>query len=228
MDNQGLVWDQLLASARQRESTTELRARSTCPLPLRTAPEIHPRNLPDKPRLLIMIPGDIRAAIRHCVAGAARWPLVLSGSSGTGKTCAALCLLDYAGGHYWAAADLCEELRRADAGRLETRRTGYGQTIWPEDMWEWIKKAPLVVLDELGCRDRVSDFQYETAKRVLDKREGRPLMVLSNLTLAVLAELYDDRFVSRLASGTVLELAGEDRRLTIDKPTAAPKRRAKA
>lgn len=95
------------------------------------------------------------------------------------------------------------------------RNDGQGGNVWPEMIWESIAKSPLIVFDELGCRDRVSDFQYETAKRVLDKREGKPLVVISNLTLKTLAELYDDRFCSRLAAGTVLGVSGDDRRLKI-------------
>lgn len=121
-----------------------------------------------------------------------------------------MCLLDYAGGRYWTAADLGDDLRDAEDGKLENRE---GYKILRREIWDRVQGAPLIVFDELGCRDRVSDFQYETAKRVLDKRHGKPLVVISNLTLKVLAELYDDRFVSRLAEGTVLEVSGADRRL---------------
>lgn len=208
MDDPGQVWDQLLASALTTISTQTSARRSTCPLRLRSNALITEQ--PDKPRQLSMIPADLRAAIRGCVTGQSSWPLVLCGTSGTGKTCAALCLLDYAGGRYWTAADLGDDLRDAEDGKLENRE---GYKILRREIWDRVQGAPLIVFDELGCRDRVSDFQYETAKRVLDKRHGKPLVVISNLTLKVLAELYDDRFVSRLAEGTVLEVSGADRRL---------------
>lgn len=224
MDDPGKIWDQLLASAQTQGNTETLHARSTCRLPLKSEPAIEQQ--PTKPRLLSLIPADLRSSIRGCIAGELPWPLVWTGATGTGKTCAALCLLDYSGGRYWAAADLGDDLRRAEAGRLTWNKIGHSGTHYPEDIWNWITRAALVVFDELGCRDRVSDFQYETAKRVLDKREGKPLIVISNLTLERLEELYDDRFVSRLAEGTVLEVDGVDRRLKQPIAPKAPKRKS--
>lgn len=154
----------------------------------------------------------LRTTIRRLVCGELPWPLVLIGPAGTGKTCAALCLVDHAHGRYWTAGDLCGLLIRAQDGRYEWSNGGYGGKWHPEDVWGWIATAPLVALDEIGTR-AVSDFAYETVKRVIDEREGKPLVVISNADLAALGRLYDDRIVSRLAAGTVVELAGDDRRL---------------
>jgi hypothetical protein len=121
-----------------------------------------------------------------------------------------LCLLDYAGGRYWTAAGLCDTLIRAQSGRLQWSNGGYGGTHWPEDVWKSVGAAPLVVLDEIGSRTP-SDFAYETVKRVLDEREGRPLVVVSNLALEAITRLYDDRVASRLAAGTVVEVVGGSR-----------------
>ncbi len=148
------------------------------------------------------------------VTGRSPWPLVMTGSAGTGKTCAALCLVDYAHGRYWTAADLCDLLVRAQQGRLEWSNCGYGGTHWPEHVWGWVAGASVLALDEIGTRT-VSDFAYETVKRVIDEREGKPLVVVSNLTLEALARVYDDRVVSRLAAGTVVEMAGRDRRVPV-------------
>ena len=149
------------------------------------------------------------------MAGESAWPLAVCGPPGTGKTCAALCLCDHCDGdsRYWTAAGLCELLVMSQSGRLEWSREGYGGTVWPETVWRWVAGAALVVLDEVGCRDRVSDFAYETVKRVIDDRYGKPLVVLSNHTLDVVARLYDDRIADRLAEGTVIVLQGESRRL---------------
>lgn len=146
------------------------------------------------------------------MSGEAPWPLFVHGSAGTGKSCAALVLLDYAGGLFFTGSSLADEMIRSQQGRLPGRETG--RPIWPEQLWEEIGKTALVVLDDLGGRDRVSDFAYEVTKRLLDEREGKPLVVTSNLGPARLAQLYDDRVVSRLVAGTVLEMAGADRRLS--------------
>ena len=75
--------------------------------------------------------------------------------------------------------------------------------------------APLLVIDELGLRDRVSDFHLETVETAIDirTRSSRPLLVCSNLDLSVIGKMYDDRVFSRLAAGTVVELVGKDRRI---------------
>ena len=72
---------------------------------------------------------------------------------------------------------------------------------------------PFVILDEIGGRDRVSDHHYEAVKTLLDVRQGKPLMVLSNLGLSEIEKVYDDRIASRLATGTIVRVDAKDRRL---------------
>jgi hypothetical protein len=141
------------------------------------------------------------------------WPLFLCGLAGTGKTCAALCLLDYSGGEYHTVSGLCDLVIRAQQGRLEWFSGGYGGKVWPEKLWESLANTPLLVLDELGTREKVSDQHYEVVKNCIDKRHGKPLVVISNLELDRVAAIYDDRISSRLVAGTVFEFTGKDRRL---------------
>jgi hypothetical protein len=101
-------------------------------------------------------------------------------------------------------------LIRAQRGDLASST---GSTVFPETIWTRLQDAPLVVLDEPGCRTQVNDFHYETVKRVIDCRYGLPLIVISNHGLDEIARLYDDRVASRLAAGTVVKLEGADRRL---------------
>lgn len=153
-------------------------------------------------------------AIRLTSDGKSPWPLVLTGPPGTGKTCAALCLLDHAGGEYFTAGGLCEVLIASQQGRLTWHHEARGGTLWPELWWERLRREPLVVLDEVGTRERVSDHHYDAVKRMLDERHRRPLVVCSNLGLNQIARVYDDRLASRLAEGTVVEVVGSDRRLS--------------
>jgi DNA replication protein DnaC len=172
--------------------------------------------MPEKDRDVDMIPQALRRAIRECVKGDRRWPLFVRGAPGRGKTCAALLLLDHAGGFYVTASSLADWVNAAAFGRLEWSTLQLADNVGKPDptrLWTVLAKTSLVVLDDIGTREKVSDAHYETIKRLLDEREKRPLMVLSNLSLDELAALYDDRIASRLASGTCLELAGEDRRL---------------
>lgn len=124
-----------------------------------------------------------------------------------------LCLLDHAGGDYLTASGLCDLVAQAQQGRLEWYHEGHGGVLWPEKLWAKLARAHLVVVDELGSRDRVSDHHYECVKRIIDERQGQPLALASNHDIEALARLYDDRIASRIAAGTVLGLDGDDRRL---------------
>ena len=59
----------------------------------------------------------------------------------------------------------------------------------------------------------VSDHHYETIKRCIDDRHGKPLVCISNLNMKELAGVYDDRVASRISAGTIVVTEG-DRRLT--------------
>ena len=173
----------------------------------------NPWHLRAKVRQAHLVPPAVDIACQACAEGKAGWPLFLWGPPGTGKTCAALHLLDRirgAGrGHYFDAADLASKAADAMMGRLEHG----GRTISAELFWYSLGEAQLVVLDDLGARERVKDHAYDCVKKLLDLREGKPLVAISNMRPGELVRIYDDRIVSRLASGTVLFVPGSDRRL---------------
>lgn len=153
---------------------------------------------------------DVWSMITACAESGDAWPLVMIGDVGTGKTCAALCLLDLVPlRRYWTVACLCEQLIEVQQGRAEYGQQTDNLAWW----WKRYRDYDCVVVDELGARDRVSDFQYETVKRALDERVDLPAVFISNLGLDRLADVYDDRIASRLAGGTVIRFDGEDRRL---------------
>ena len=138
--------------------------------------------------------------------------MVFLGPVGTGKTCAALCLADYVleRAVYYDLAGWCLRLEHARAGRLETDR-GYAISVL--GAWHSWETAALGIIDELGGRERVSDYQRETLLGLLGKRAGRPSIYISNLSIKELADVYDDRIASRLGGGTVVMFDGPDRRL---------------
>lgn len=199
-------WDDLVASSLRRASTTTSTRAS-----LRLSATPRPLHLAHKARELGRIAPRLRLAIRSAVRGESPWPLVLSGRAGVGKTCAALCLLDHAGGLYFTAGGLADAAIQASKGTL---RTPGGGSVGPAALWAEIGSTALVVLDELGARERVSDWHYEQVKRLLDDREGKPLIVVTNLKLAEVTQLYDDRVASRLSAGTVVGVDGPDQRAT--------------
>ena len=152
----------------------------------------------------------LRAASRECMAGERNWPLVIIGEAGSGKTCSALCMVDYLGGEYWVANQWVDRIREAKMGRA-TWESGYPATEL--ELWRQWSRSKLCVLDELGARSQVSDHHYETIKRCIDDRHGKPLVCISNLNMKELAGVYDDRIASRLSAGTIVVTEG-DRRLT--------------
>lgn len=203
------VWTTLVESARQQESTTTSRSSSHRMLPLRTqAIRVH---LPEKDRTPALINESLRTTIRELCRGLLPWPLFILGSVGTGKTCAALCVSDYAGGFFWQVSEFAQVVNDAMFGRL--RYPNSDRPFNHSDLWKEIATANLVVLDELGGRGVVSDAQYEAVKRLVDARAGRPFIAISNLDLTGIEKLYDDRVASRIGSGTVVKVEGRDRRL---------------
>jgi len=170
--------------------------------------------LPHKARRADGIEPGLRAKLRDVWECRSHWPVFLHGAAGTGKTSIALVALDATRGTYSTVAELCERVRKATLGELVDYGTHGESRVTPDDVWRGWAKADLAVLDELGTRDRVSDFAYDCVKRALDEREGRPLIVISNIGPAALRRLYDDRIISRMCCGTVLEVGGPDRRLS--------------
>ena len=168
--------------------------------------------LPEVRRVRSMIYLPVRKAIGEVVAGREPWPLFLFGGVGTGKTRAALCLYDSCRSwrEYYALPDLCNALIAASKRELWDPETGQWKTV--AQIWAAWRNASLTVLDEIGARQTVSDFQYETTKIAIDAREGKPCVFISNLGPDQLATIYDDRIVSRIMAGTAIEMTGEDRR----------------
>ena len=76
--------------------------------------------------------------------------------------------------------------------------------------------SPLVVLDEVGARQKVGDLQYSTIKNFADVREldhGRVAIYISNLAPEAIGRVYDDRIASRMLCGRWFSLGGTDRRM---------------
>lgn len=155
--------------------------------------------IPEKRRSKDEVLSYAAEAINQVCRGERPWPLVLTGETGSGKTCAALLIVDFYGGLYYTVTDWVRRVRDAELGRLTTEA---GYPLSAKESWDdWIN-APVCVLDELGVRNEVSDHRYETVKRSIDLRENKPLVVVSNLAIPTIGKLYDERIASRLQFGT--------------------------
>lgn len=162
-----------------------------------------PRYFPDKRRSREQLPPALYALFKTLAGGEGRWPLFLHGPAGVGKTSGALWLCDYALGLYFTAQELAESFIREM--KLDNGDTaGY---------WKYLANSNLVVVDEIGAQAKVSDHHQSCIKGLLDRRENRPMIVLSNLPVSAIATIYGDTVASRLAGGTAFFLDGPDRRL---------------
>ncbi len=157
--------------------------------------------------------------LNKLATGSGDWPLLIIGPVGTGKTYFAVQVLDTFGGVYHTASDFCQKLIVADErgipwpGNHITNRQTEEAGVWrSEHLWQQIKYHPLVVIDELGVRGETTHTQRERIQTVLDYREGRPLILISNLDVKTLGAVYDDRIMSRITRGTVITIKDEDRR----------------
>lgn len=176
------------------------------------------RQGPDTIRLRNRINPSVRQKIDTAIRmGLPLWPLSFVGPAGVGKTCTALCVFDWwrqmHAGDCWycTISQLTEVITDAKMLRLWLEGDRVATTI--HDVWDMYCRCSLVVIDELGMRGTVSDAAYEALKGALDFREGKPLLLISNLTLGEITRVYDDRIASRMGAGTVLEMSGDDRRI---------------
>lgn len=142
--------------------------------------------------------------LRDLANGRRPWPLLLYGSVGTGKTFAALSLCDIVQSSLYCTIE-------------EACSTVMGDTRYRDksSFWNMVARLELVVVDEIGARERVGDLHYSTLKEIIDTREFRGhkrAIYISNLGPVELAKVYDDRLCSRICFATRFDLAGNDRR----------------
>lgn len=206
----GATIDQILTQLKSGNTGNGSTSEPSGRVRLRLQTEPRRRWLASVARTLQGIEAEILGPLRQVVAGESAWPLFLHGPAGCGKTCAGLALCDHANGWYWTVPQLCAEVIESQQGRL---RNVEGSPIWPPVFWSHVARRALVVLDELGCRDKVSLHHYECVKELMDCRAGKPLVCLSNLGPDALDRIYDRRIASRLCGGTVVALHGRDRRI---------------
>src|ERR1035441_4015290 len=137
------------------------RASASRRIPLAMTLPPQPMHRSAKERSVARIPSALREQMASVIDGAAPWPMTLLGAVGAGKTCAALALCDHVyRSMYESFAGHCDLLRMAQEGKLEWYSNGQGGKTTAPQVWKGYRDAPLVVLDEIGSREKVSDFQY--------------------------------------------------------------------
>jgi DNA replication protein DnaC len=154
---------------------------------------------------------------------AGKWPIFLTGPAGTGKTCAAACLFRWFPGPVdakrqclWLSvgSEVKSVCSANGAGLAVVQSQTSDATAMRSAFWmlSRLRDAAFVVLDDLGTRPP-TDPQYEALNDIVNARAGKPTVYTSNLGIADIGRLYDDRTASRLGRGAVIPCCGQDRRM---------------
>lgn len=147
-----------------------------------------------------------------------KWPLLLTGDVGTGKTCSAVCLYNaYQTLPMWHRSDdllLAMSLGRNGGVQVETfNEYGelYRKAIPYSDFIGRVSRTCCLFLDDLGTRKPTEPMQ-QALFDLLEYRKGKAVCVTTNKTIPEIAELYDDRIADRFVAGTVIRFRGKSRR----------------
>jgi DNA replication protein DnaC len=168
---------------------------------------------PTKPRSVSQVLPKLWQVITELCDGKRKWPFYLHGSVGTGKSSAALCLVDLVEkAEFWPFPRFANFVEGVKDGREDWYDCGRGGTWTEKGWWGYISKLPLLVLDDVGIREQYNDNQIEALYLALEARDGKPLICTSNLSEKSIDERFGDRITSRLFCGTIHRLEGSDRR----------------
>ncbi|HEY0983540.1 DnaA ATPase domain-containing protein [Schlesneria sp.] len=135
------------------------------------------------------------------IAGQRSWPLYIFGATGRGKSfLAALLYCRWSGHHatFVRYVDLVDQAMKASS----QHQAG---------PWEMVKDRSLLVVDEIGV-GASNEWRTEIMWKLLELRNGKPLILTGNLEPKELAGHFDARIQSRLAGGSFLEVGGRDQR----------------
>ena len=169
------------------------------------------------------VPAEQKKAINRALH-AGRFPIVLAGTTGAGKTMAAACL-------YRRIATVmnsrpmwhrCDDLL---SGMAFGQISGV-QVDGVDDSGQWVRQTVKhsVLVNKITNTECLflDDFCLEKPKPgmitqmflLLERRLGKKTVITTNQTGAEIAKLYDDRIRDRLLAGTSVVFKGESRRGT--------------
>lgn len=207
-------WDELVEYQRRlagSSSTGSGNASAPCLRKLRLLPNARQNYLLAKDRVIVRIPLRLRKAVGEVMEGRESWPLFLHGGIGSGKTSAALCMADHVDGAIYQRFDELA-IRLVEAGKGLLVYPLSGNRVFPQNLWAEIEAAPLTVLDEVGFREKASDWQYDVLMTYLQRREGKPFVIVGNCDMGGVIESFDYRVASRLARATAVHCDWDDMR----------------
>jgi len=154
--------------------------------------------------------------------GKLRFPLILSGPAGVGKTYMAAMLYriwPHFSGHYepefWRAGELCRYLTDAEYGRPRSLHRAGGTSVeaTADKIEDICRRSDLLVLDDIG-NVSPSPQGVKALLDILDWSARRPVIVTTNLSEDQIEKFYGGPATSRLFAGRTVAWAANavDRR----------------
>lgn len=141
--------------------------------------------------------------------------LCVTGSCGVGKThlaCAVQKHLNAAGakGQLVFVREMFLRLRKSFGENAKEKEYAVFAQYAPD-----FNGAEPAIFDDVGV-GKLSDYNIEVWDEIIDRyyRNKNPMMITTNLNVEELSKVLGDRAASRISSGSVIALIGEDRRLT--------------
>ena len=149
-------------------------------------------------------------------AQAKRWPILLGGPCGVGKSClAALVASRIIGWRFIVLSDLLSAVATARTSDTRTAvmltMTGREVERSEYEIMRWVEQAPILVVDDVGVRG-LSEPQMDVLLRVVDMRYSKPTIFTTNCDAATLRHMVGDRVASRMTAGAKIWIDGVDRR----------------
>lgn len=155
---------------------------------------------------------------------ARKWPVVLSGPVGLGKSYAMACV--YMGWRKHAiwrnSGDLLSRITQCRTSPTKSisvsRPDGGTFEEFEQSIYGKLSDVDFLCLDDVGVK-RPTETQREIFNNIIDLRAGKPLMITTNLSSEQFEDVFDARTLSRLWGGSeghgcVILCEAKDRRLT--------------
>lgn len=167
------------------------------------------------------IPIDQKLAINKALESR-KYPIVLAGTTGAGKTMAAACLyqrIAKAKGSrpMWHRCDdlltgmAFGQISGVQLDAVDKSGQWMRQTIKHSELVNKITYTECLFLDDF-CLEKPKAGMLTQMFLLLERRLGKKTVITTNKSAKQIAELYDDRVRDRLTAGTSIIFKGESRR----------------